>query len=816
MKKFISPRYEHWAEKKQSQLKNLPAYFVGFFLRFFSHLLHLHPKTLLYVKKSLELGNPGKSVWPNETLPMISRLLSGGMWNWSFFQFHRNFHFPYWAHRQYNPQDRSFIPRSHNILSINQTHRNWLSISFPGKPGEVSVDPSGAVMCYRDGFTIELACIENGKLLRCGINSALPKISLLNSYSLQISWLKRTLYVCANPQGIRLYGKGDKHLILGVRPFNMEGASFLNHLQFHKNRLWYDASIEMKKTPQAFQLGSIHRGDSLQQMTTLYYLKRNAQNKNERFSLRKKFKNYLQKQVRDMSGLANASFLYSRSQEIDWQVQDLHPWQIPKRLLGGLNKNKNPLLPQQILKAWFPHLTSLRLPSPLDKVFFHAREHLLTLWDFDSITPGSFTYHHFWIRDAVFMLHALLFTGGQKAVREILLTFPAQISWRGAFRSQAGEWDANGQALWIVGKYINLSGDHELLQTLRPHLQKLLLWIKKILEKNNGLMPIGFSAEHLGTSDIYLWDNFWTLGGLQAMKTYKNYFPKVDIEKLYNQLLHNIEAKLKDYAYYPAAFGRRKDAGMIGSLSPIYPLQLDEFFNKRMKKTLKIIYKNYFFRGCFYQENIHSGINPYLSLQAAETFLHMGETQKAYTILENVLKWKSIGYTFPEAVHPRSKGGCMGDGFHGWAFAELVILLKNFLVWEIQDCIVLFTFFPEAWKKQNLAAQSLPSRCGEIFLSYANLQVNLEIKAKDNSFAFCRFFTFVPSWAKEIAAVEGIEKIETVNNKVADKKTKNKTHRKEKKIPRALAFFSEQRLIEIFPQGHLVCAPKKLVYKIIE
>src|SRR5690606_26825432 len=35
-------------------------------------------------------------------------------------------------------------------------------------------------------------------------------------------------------------------------------------------------------------------------------------------------------------------------------------------------------------------------------------------------------------------------------------------------------------------------------------------------ERVVGLFPAGFSAEHLGPNDYYLWDDFWGVAGLQA------------------------------------------------------------------------------------------------------------------------------------------------------------------------------------------------------------------------------------------------------------------------------------------------------------
>lgn len=776
--KFISPRYATWVTS--GRLRSWK--FVSrFFLQPLSKLFHLHPKTLSYISKSIRLGNPSKTVWPMETLPMISRLISGGIWNWSFFQFHRNFYFPYWARRQYNPQDPSFIPRSHNILSINQTHRNWVSISFPGKPWEVSIDPAAAIMPYPDAYTIEMACLENGKLLRPGMNSPLPKISLINSYQLKVQWQSRSFMIEATVEGVHLVGSGNQNIILSVRPFNMEGAAFLYHLEFDKNRLLYDAKIKMQHVPQAFYLGNIHLGDSLKQMASM--VRQNKTKGKEKFSLRKRFFKDSKTWVKDVSGMSNASFFFSSCSQIDWQVWDKQIWQIPHELIGNSNGSKEP---QNILDAWFPNILNLQLPQPYQDIFFHARSHLLTLWDLDSVTPGSFTYHHFWIRDAAFMMHSLLLVGGHLAVKRILQTFPRYVSWSGRFKSQAGEWDGNGQALWIIGKYTTFTNDQSILLELRKYILKMLFWIKKIIKKNAGLMPAGFSAEHLGTSDRYLWDTFWTMGGLKELMAYQSLFPQINIAHLYKHIHNSVEKELSHYSYYPAAVQRQKDAGMIGSLAAVYPLQLPEYYNKKMSKTLQIIQKEYFFEGCFYQENIHSGINPYLSLHVAEVCLKLGDPQQSFQILNDVMRWSSVAYSFPEAVHTHSKGGAMGDGFHGWAFSEIVALLRNFFILEVNHQVFLLPAFLKEWKDKTFGAKHIYSICGTLDFQIEKKTVKIQNLNQAQALKKqLRFFIVFPDWAKEVVLLQGISK----SKKVSAKETGIRTIQK-------------QRLLEIFLDSH--------------
>ena len=74
-------------------------------------------------------------------------------------------------------------------------------------------------------------------------------------------------------------------------------------------------------------------------------------------------------------------------------------------------------------------------------------------------------------------------------------------------------------------------------------------------------------------------------------------------------------------------------------------------------------------------------------------------------------------WTWPEAVHPRLPGGCMGDGHHGWAAADVLTFVRNLLVREAFDGLALCSMVPEAWLGQGIEVHDAPTHHGR--LSYA-------------------------------------------------------------------------------------------------
>ena len=80
--------------------------------------------------------------------------------------------------------------------------------------------------------------------------------------------------------------------------------------------------------------------------------------------------------------------------------------------------------------------------------------------------------------------------------------------------------------------------------------------------------------------------------------------------------------------------------------------------------------------GGFYQDIIHSGVNPYLTLHVAQVLLRAGDPGSRGSS-GRVARLASPTGQWPEAVHPRTGGGCMGDGHHAWASAEWVLMIRN-------------------------------------------------------------------------------------------------------------------------------------------
>ncbi|WP_243671601.1 hypothetical protein [Vulcanisaeta sp. JCM 16161] len=105
--------------------------------------------------------------------------------------------------------------------------------------------------------------------------------------------------------------------------------------------------------------------------------------------------------------------------------------------------------------------------SAIGDILRQSIANLVMLWDGGKITPGPLIYHLFWIRDGSYMATALTMSNltdmGRAVVEELLRRVDAS----GYFKAvdfEVREYDANGQVLWAVSKYVQLTRDYDALR----------------------------------------------------------------------------------------------------------------------------------------------------------------------------------------------------------------------------------------------------------------------------------------------------------------------------------------------------------------
>lgn len=632
-----------------------------------------------------------------------------GLMNVRAIQHNLDWIWPYWVARQFDPGDESFVPRAFSFSHINVTHRNWTAVGLPDCPVLPIVDPRGLVTPFYDGWSIDVwLATEKGPYLvparqidaqqKLVMDPVFKILSGAEKDGFQLRQEVELVWDGEQPHcRIHLLATApvEAWLVVAIRPYNPEGVTFIYNLSRSQDRrsllVNKDQAVLFDRSAERIRFSHYHEGDVANHL----------------------FDPGDAMTGRCDVGMATAAALFPLGGRDGRELTVTVP-------LGGDDEMKRgPSYPLLTVPSWpevLDETCRLNVPDKQIQFLFDAAVRTLVLHSPRDVFPGPYTYKRFWFRDAAYLIDALLACGLLERAERALDQFAHRQTTGGYFRSQDGEWDSNGEAIWIYGRYCQMTGRRPKKEWLRA-IQVGARWIERKREpsglgkKHDGLLPAGFSAEHLGPNDYYYWDDFWGVAGLRTAARLFQAEGKTGLAEEFGRqaddFMRAIEATIATTRSFanrgsiPASPYRRMDAGAIGSIVVDYPLKLWAPGDSRVMATAEYLRTHCFVKGAFFQDMIHSGLNAYLTLHLAQVYLRGGEPDRALELLQRIADVASPTGQWPEAIHPRTEGGCMGDGQHAWAAADWVLAVRNFFVREEEEEIILLSGVPEAWLRNE-------------------------------------------------------------------------------------------------------------------
>lgn len=662
-------------------------------------------------------AQPSEVTEPVELLRAGAILHARGLINSRVVQHNLDWVWPYWVERQFDPEDKAFIPRSFSITHINLTHRNWTAIGWPDCPELPIVDPRGLVTPHHDQWSLDawLMTDDSGVLLPSRAGNAVQRLALDDGIAVVTDVAAEAGSLTARADVVLDEGvptcrlrlradmAGPGWLVVSLRPYNPEGISFVHGVSLSADRhVWQiddGGTVAFDRPVERHHVSDYRAGD-------VYIHLRDLDEQQEGLC--------------DI-GMATAAALFRVAGDRPHEVTAKVP------LAGGRQ------MTTRDTTSWpavLENTCRLSIGDPDLQYLYDAALRTLVLHSPDDVYPGPYTYKRFWFRDAAFLVHALLAVGMTDRAERAIDRFPGRQTATGYFHSQDGEWDSNGQALWTMRRFCELTG-----RTPKAAWQKAIRrgarWIsrKRLGHAHGaphaGLLPAGFSAEHLGPNDYYYWDDFWGIAGLDAAaKLLQTAGDDAEAKHLRNEaesFRRDVDASLARAAdrlrtsAMPASPYRRLDSGAIGSLAVGYPLQLCAPDDPRLLATAEFLIDKCFVDGGLFHDMVHSGINPYLTLHIAQVLMRAGDA-RFLDLLTAVARLASPTGQWPEAIHPATGGGCMGDGQHVWAAAEWLLMVRNCFVREEAERLVLAAGIAPGWlaKGQTLSFGPAPTAFGPI------------------------------------------------------------------------------------------------------
>ncbi len=697
-------------------------------------------KAFRLLRAASRLGVPGALPAPPQLLPAGARVVAQGYLNRFSMPLLGGWLLPVWMRRQSDPASPLFTPRSVINLMVNQTGRNWTALGIPGlaHPVESLVDPWGLLTPVPGGPSLDWwVQLDSGEMMAAALSNVSQRLQgglpvALTAYEangLRVSseaWMLPLPGMDWAAMQVVLFNIADLPLrgsfYFALRPYNPEGISPIYNIAFDGAALTADGrrGPVTWPLPEGWALSDLAQGDLFGGNPLPNLPRRN---------------------LRDPRGFAHGALRYSFNIE-PWEEAEflafmpVHArsqtvaakslFHVPDMELNELNA-PDPLFYSRAKAAttlaWRELLDSgvkVEVPHRALQASWEAnRAHLLALHDGSLITPGPDLYHSFWFRDAAYMVYALSICGYREAAAELLIGFSRWQRRSGAFVSHQGEYDSTGQALWAIGRHLALHPDAALEEELLPAVRRARRRLARTLRlSEDGLMPPGISSEHLGPPDRYYWDSLWSLAGLEEAG---KLLGKPARAPAVARLRHNIlrawrrDAALLGDHIAPAAPGRKVDLGAVGTLVAWFPLQLFSDKQEYLQGTLAALEAVAFYEGMLFVNAGHSGWGTYLNMRLAGCRLLHG-LGGGWEAMRWLLDHASPTYNWPEAIHPLSGGGSAGDGHHGWASAEWLVLVRSMLFVEWGRRLRLTPGLPEEWLQTEgeITVQNAPTDFGTL------------------------------------------------------------------------------------------------------
>ena len=670
---------------------------------------------IAFLGKLQRFAQPSEVAMPVEIIRLAMVLQARGLINVQAIQHNLDWIWPYWVVQQFNPRGPSFIPRAFSLTHINLTHRNWTAVGLPGSAELPIVDPRGLLTPIYDGWSLDCWVMRaNGQdLVPSWTENAEQKWTFENNLAVETRFAEKGTVLNLRAQVLRdgeaefcaleaeALAPDDAWLVISLRPVNPEGVSMLEEIAPLENAAGWKINgkheVFFKETPEDEFFSNYTEGDVYRKIQS--FLRRQIAARHP--------------SIKCNAGMSTAAAMFKLQPGVKRSVHAIIP-------LNPHCKDRNMVVAQareNTAKLWAGHLENhckAQLPDERLQFLYDAAVRSMLLHTHGKdLYPGPFTYKHFWFRDAAIILHAMVCANLGKAAEKILDSFPGRQTKSGHFLSQDGEWDSNGQALWIMRRYCELTGEppkqawqKAILSAANWIIHKRLTGDKDKQKPHAGLLPAGFSAEHLGPNDYYYWDDFWGVEGLQSAAMLMEWYGDQtssrncrleadDFLKSIKESLAYTEGRLGTKAM-PSSPYRRLDSACIGSMAAAYPPHVWAADDPRVMLTAEYLYRTHCLDGGFFHEMSHSGINPYLTLAIAQVFLRAGDPRFLDLVQRTAHLATSTGQ-WPEAIHPQTHGGCMGDGQHIWAAAEWVLMIRNMFVREEGKKLILCSGIFPSW-----------------------------------------------------------------------------------------------------------------------
>ena len=353
--------------------------------------------------------------------------------------------------------------------------------------------------------------------------------------------------------------------------------------------------------------------------------------------------------------------------------------------------------------------------------------------DHGQLRGGEGFYDEFYIRDGGYQIMELEEAGLWDAAAKAVAFYLKSQRPDGRFETQSNQFDANGQAVWVLWQYYKITGDRAWLEKAYPQMRKAQDWTRKARREAPADSPFAGLLPAAPADGEYLWDgkhhipgyDLWNLRGMictaDAAAILGKAAEAAELRQEAQRYRADIDAACKrtGLAHFPPSW--EKAGTHWGNTETLWPTEIFDCDDPRVVATIhhaRKVHGGGFIEGTIQWLGTSGAIHPYMSAYTTMASLARGEDEQVVEDFYWYLLHSTAAHAFPEGIFYKRRFAWSHTIPHVTGASNYALLLRHMLVHERGDALHLLPAVPDGWLAdgKEIRVERAPTHFGPMSL----------------------------------------------------------------------------------------------------